>query len=441
MDLTLLRLLRKRESYKKWNRVVAEGVVTGPTKVILDDYGKWFKEFPDAPEIDAGAFELWFTKFAHPKLSEEKTAVFLHQLREAAEPLDPSLEDGLMARLVDANSMQKLMTLVEKFEGGEEVEAFVEARSLLEKWELELNRKVKTPEVRDSIGDLLAEDENDIGFKFRLDELNQGIRPLRGGDFVILAARPDVGKTTALTSELSFMAPQVDLVYPDEDRDILWFNNEGPGRRIKTRLYQSALNATISDLVARNKAGTIEAEYASAVGGRADRIRVYDIHDFWSSEVEDVIKDGRAPAIIVFDMIDNIRFAGDVGNNGQRTDQLLEAMYQWGRNIAVKYNCVVIATSQISADGENLQYPSLSMLKDSKTGKQGAADLIITIGYNKEYPNARYMGATKNKLAREGGRKTIQEEVRFDGQRGRYVSLKWTTEAEISASVDEEIDA
>ncbi|WNV48154.1 DNA helicase [Caulobacter phage Quill_5.2] len=440
MDLTLLRLLRKRESYKKWNRVVAEGVVTGPTKVILDDYGKWFKEFPDAPEIEAGAFELWFTKFAHPKLSEEKTAVFLHQLREAAEPLDPAIEDGLMARLVDANSMQKLMTLVEAYENGEEVEAFQQARTLLEKWETELNRKVKTPEVKDAIGDLLAEDENDTGFKFRLEELNQGIRPLRGGDFVILAARPDVGKTTALTSELTFMAPQINEVFPDEERDILWFNNEGPGRRIKTRLYQSALNASISDLVQRNKAGTIEAEYAAALGGRGDCIRVYDIHDFWSSEVEDVIKDGKPPAIIVFDMIDNIRFAGDVGNNGTRTDQLLEAMYQWGRNIAVKYNCVVIATSQISADGEGLQYPSLSMLKDSKTGKQGAADLIITIGYNKEYPSARYLGATKNKLAREGGKKTIQQEVVFDGIRGRYNSLRWTSEASVTASAEDEID-
>jgi hypothetical protein len=33
------------------------------------------------------------------------------------------------------------------------------------------------------------------------------------------------------------------------------------------------------------------------------------------------------PALVVFDMIDNIRFGGEVANGGQRTDQLLEAMY------------------------------------------------------------------------------------------------------------------
>ena len=33
----------------------------------------------------------------------------------------------------------------------------------------------------------------------------------------------------------------------------------------------------------------------------------------------------------------------------------------------------------ISADGDGVSYPTLPQLKDSKTGKQGAADLIITL--------------------------------------------------------------
>ena len=146
-----------------------------------------------------------------------------------------------------------------------------------------------------------------------------------------------------------------------------------------------------------------------------------DIHDFWSYEVEDVIKQSN-PAIILFDMVDNIRFGGEVGNNGQRTDQLLEAMYQWGRVQAVKHDCVAIATSQISADGDGMPYPTLSMLKDSKTGKQGAAEAIITIGASNDpvLASSRFMGSTKNKLHREGGPKDPRCEVIFDGLRGRY---------------------
>jgi replicative DNA helicase len=129
------------------------------------------------------------------------------------------------------------------------------------------------------------------------------------------------------------------------------------------------------------------------------------------------------PAIVVFDMIDNIRFDGEMINGGQRTDQMLEAMYQWGRDMAVRYDCPIIATSQISAEGDGLAFPTLAMLKDSKTGKQGAADAIITLGAKNEqaYEHIRFIGLTKNKLALEGRPKSPHSELVLDGPAGRYL--------------------
>jgi replicative DNA helicase len=291
---------------------------------------------------------------------------------------------------------------------------------MVEEFELSTNRKVKTPWVQVPIEELLLETKHNTGFKWRLEGLNACMRPLIAGDFIIVAARPDVGKTTFLTDQLTHFAAQVDEVFPGENRTILWFNNEGPGRRIVSRLYQSALNATMSRLVELSDNGTVRKAYEKATGGRPDVIRVFDIHDFWNHEVEDIIRT-TPPALIVFDMVDNIKFGGGVSNNGQRTDQLLEAMYQWARLIGVKHDCPVMATSQVSADGEELCYPMLGMLKDSKTGKQGAADAILTIGYKRDFPNSRYLGLTKNKLALEGQPKSPKVEVNFDGSRGRYI--------------------
>jgi replicative DNA helicase len=236
-----------------------------------------------------------------------------------------------------------------------------------------------------------------------------------------LAARPDKGKTTEMASELTFMAPQVDVVYPGEERVILWFNNEGPGRRIVQRNYQAALNCTISELIQLSETGVIKEEYLKACGGR-DVIKVMDVHDFWSHEIEDIIRQYK-PAIIVFDMVDNIKFGGGLSNGGQRTDQILEAMYQWARLIGVKYDSVVLATSQVSADGDGLTFPTLSMLKDSKTGKQGAADFIITMGAvnDPQYEMSRWIGMTKNKLQREGAPKSCNQEVIFDPERARLL--------------------
>lgn len=323
-----------------------------------------------------------------------------------------------MGRLVAADTASKLVTIVERFNEGDEIDLGAAMREIVERFEADCDRKVKTPWVRDDINDLLQDDADDRGFHWRLPDLNESLRPLRPGDFGILAGRPDTGKTTFVTDQLTHFAPQVDQLFPGEMRSILWFNNEGPGKRIVSRLYQSALNATMADLVAKSKAGTVAADYL-AVTGRPDVIRVFDVHDFWNHEVEDIIRT-TPPAIIVFDMVDNIKFGGGTNNNGTRTDQLLEAMYQWARVIAVKHDCVVLATSQISADGENLAYPTLSMLKDSKTGKQGAADFILTIGYQQDFPLTRYLGLTKNKLARVGGNKLLRAETTFDGNRGRY---------------------
>jgi replicative DNA helicase len=340
-------------------------------------------------------------------------------LAEIGRDLDPGLEAGIMGRLVSADAASKLIKIVEQFQEGDEIDLLAALRTIQDQFERDLDRKVRTPWVQDDIVDLLGDTQNDRGFHWRIPALNLGLRPLVGGDFLITAARPDVGKTSFNTDQLTYFAAQVDALYPGEGRTILWFNNEGPGKRIVTRCYQSALNATMSDLIKLSNAGTIHKDYNDVTGGRPNIIKVYDIHDFWQWEVEEIIR-AENPALILFDMIDNIKFGGDVNNNGQRTDQLLEAMYQWARVIGVKYDCVVMACSQVSADGENMQYPLLGMLKDSKTGKQGAADAILTIGYHSDYPNSRFLGFTKNKLLREGSPKKIQIETIFDSHRGRY---------------------
>lgn len=101
-------------------------------------------------------------------------------------------------------------------------------------------------------------------------------------------------------------------------------------------------------------------------------------------------------------------------------------MYQWARMMGVKYDCGVMATSQISGEGDGMQYPGLGMLKDSKTGKQGAADVIITIGTVNDpvLAKSRYMGWTKNKRVRTGVSSSPMQEVIFDGDRGRYVEIE-----------------
>ncbi len=414
--MTVLQLLKYRDRYEKL-AAAALAAVDGNTQTLLKDFGKFFKEHPDCSEIHSGPFTLWFN-LKHKSLSAEQKELYRKRLRQIDKDVDATVEGGLMQRLVDATTATKITAMLEQYQDGE-VDLTEALRSIHEYHQEQLTRKVRVPEVLDDISDLLAEDKNNIGLHWRLNALACSMRAMQEGDFLVFGARPDAGKTTWLASELTFMAPQVDQLYPDEHRSIIWLNNEGPGRRIKRRLFQAALGLKTSELYELDQQGELKAAYAKAVG-RSDIIRVFDIHDFWSHEVEDIIA-SIPSALVVFDMIDNIKFGGEVANGGQRTDQALEAMYQWARNMAVKYGTRAVATSQVSAAGEGLPYPDMSMLKDSKTGKQGAADAIAILGKSNapELQNTRFIGIPKNKLHIEGGPKDPQREAVFDAERAR----------------------
>lgn len=425
LDLTTLRLLKHRDRYERLARSVPERALDTRTRIIMVDMGRWFRENPGAARLDAGAFSLFF-KMIHPTLKDEDLAVYDHLFKQVCDTdVSPDIEQGLMKRLVETATAYDIASLIEKYNSGEEIDLRGGLTGYLDQYDKMVDRKVKNPQVLDRIEDLLKAEEDDTGLHWRLPCLNRHIKPLVAGDFVVVAARPDKGKTTFAASELTHMASQVDALWPGERRSILWFNNEGPGKRIVTRCFQAALNATIEELVAKSNAGTIRDEYANALGGRGGALRIFDIHGMRNDEVEDIIRLHR-PALCLWDMIDNVSFSGLGLNNGQRTDQLLEAMYGWVRMMGVKYECAQMAMSQISADGDGLQYPTLPMLKDSKTGKQGAADVIITLGAVNDpmLRDSRYIGTTKNKKVRTGIPSSPMAEVQFMGDRGRYAEIQ-----------------
>lgn len=277
----------------------------------------------------------------------------------------------------------------------------------------ELIKKNCAEEIEPNIEELLENDENDVGLIFPFKCLRDTMRPLQEGDFGIVAARPDAGKTSLLSCFASAFASQL-----PEDAPVLWLNNEGLSERIWLRLYQSVLQCTTKELLLYKNAGRLQEVFTKRTGGGRKQIKIYSIHDMDSAGIENLIKRIN-PGVVIYDMIDNIKFSGSQLNAGQRTDQVLEEMYKWARNLAVIHRHVGIASSQISADGENEHFPGMHKLKDSKTGKQGASDFIMMLGRDAELTNMRYISLPKNKLAKSG-KKDPRAELHFDGSRGTF---------------------
>lgn len=426
IEVTLLQLLKYRDRYEKVYKAVPKVALEDLSRIFIDDFGAFYKEFPEVNRIEFEPFMFWFKSFQHPTVKPEKLALFEELLKPALlNDCEPSLEAGLMGRLVEAEAASRFTDVLTRWQQGEEQDLYVSLRAEFDRFTQQTTRKVLIPEVMDDIDSILEDDKGNKGLRFRLDCLNQTCRPLRGGDAIIWAGRPGKGKTTGLLSEVTFMAPQFEEYYGENHgRYVVWMNNEGPGKRIVRRAYQSALYATDADLIRMSIDGTLKDEYARVTGG-SNRIRVMNIHNFWSYEVEEILR-RIPPGLVVFDMVDNIKFKGDTTSVDRRTDQTLEAMYQWARELGVKYDCPIISTSQISAEGgtkEYCQFPLDHMLKDSKTGKQGACDAIIFTGYSQDpaYVNSRFISVAKSKLNLPGQPESPHAEVIFDGERGRLL--------------------
>jgi replicative DNA helicase len=414
IDTVILQVMRERETFDKMYRSMPIYALDEKTGLILKDYEEYFKQFEGHISIDPDTFRTLFFSFLHPSMNGDLKVYYTALLDKVLTgDVDDDTRRGLTQRILELEFATKVGNIVKKYDAGDDINVSRAVEEATETLKIQLDRRVRIPWVQDSIEDLLELEDATHGLKWRLSCLNESMRPLRSGDFGLICARPDSGKTSFLTSELTFMASQL-----EPDQHIVWLNNESVGQRIVTRLYQSALDASISELKTLKDKRTIQKEYIKAVGA-LDRIRVLDVHDCWNYEISDILNELN-PGLIVFDMIDNVRFGGLAA--GSRTDQALEAMYQWARILGVRKGCPILATSQVSAEGDGLAYPLMHMLKDSKTGKQGAADFIMMLGrqHDPMMESSRYISLPKNKLIVENGPKDPRAEVLFDYIRGRF---------------------
>lgn len=424
LDLDLLRLMKERKEFDKLSAVAPKEGLGGCTMRVARGIAAFYKEFDKVQHIDVHTFKTWFMEFHASNENEDVKGLCGAMIDDMQRDVPLEMREGMVKRLLDADYAAKLSDVLLRWDDGGEFDIFDAINMVAEEFIERSDRQTKLPEVLETPEELVQRDEDDKGLSFRLAAINRSFRRVKPGQFGIIAARPDRGKTTTMCSESSHWVTQLDEVWPGENRCGVWFNNEGDGKEIKHRFYQAVLGVDHETMVKYLRDGSLRKRIEDSMGG-LERMRFFDIHDMTSSQVESIIKTIN-PGFIIYDMIDNIRFDGALTNGGTRTDQMLEEMYKWGRNRCVKHGAIGFAVSQLSGDAEGIDYPNQSMLKDSKTGKQGACDFIITIGALNDpgMDGYRYIGATKNKLHRKGAPKSPRAQVIFDPHIARLTDPK-----------------
>jgi replicative DNA helicase len=392
-DIEILAFFLSRENYNKYREIVRPEVFAKETGIILQDMDSYYQ---DHKEIDLNKFQTWFHHFRHPDLKLEYRDMY-DRLFAALKTISPA-EDVLL----EFNKKLLASQLSEAIENNKEPAIF---QDLIEKYNSNTKIAFEDPWLSASLDTVLESTDRSKGLKWRLPQLQDHLEGLCLGDFIVIAGRPNNGKTTFLSSEITNIVQQI-----PEDKIILWINNEGVASQIKIRLYCSMF-AKKREEIYQNKEKA--EELFKKKGG--DKIKLVDFHGKGRKELS-VLLQRYKPALLVIDMLDHLKGFDYISKN-EASDEKYDRLYQWLREVASTV-CPVIGTSQVNFEGINKEYPSMEDLKGSSTAKQGGATTIITIGSKDKlgFENTRFIGTTKNKV----GKLPLRLQVTIDMERGRY---------------------
>jgi replicative DNA helicase len=416
-DIDLLAVTSNKTTYERFKDHVKKHNVSSITLDLFNVLGDYWDNYPTRTDVDVPEFKTFFYIVKGKKLKDPASyeAAFNNYEKALASP--PPITKDILAKLIETDYATQVYDVCLKIGTGKGGD-LLSIEEMLNNYKKEIGSSVERSEVFVSPSlDYLSGVVASGGLNWRLKELNVALGPLRKGDFVIIAARPETGKTTFVASEASYMMTQLQ---PDEH--VIWINNEEASNKVMMRVIQAFHQVTSSELLSKPD------EYADKfIASNGDRFLVLDDDSGIRSanKIATLFKEFK-PGLIIFDQLDKVHgFAND------REDLRIGKLYEWARDIAKEY-CPVIAVSQVDGTGEGEKWIQMNQLRGSKTDKVGEADAIITIGKSNEpgMDLQRYIHVPKNKLF--GGSETLEAhrhgcfEVDIEPARARYVS-KWRT--------------
>lgn len=220
--------------------------------------------------------------------------------------------------------------------------------------------------------------------------LNRRIAHVSPGQFIVILARPESGKTATIVNLMAgregFAAQgaKVHLLANEEGAD------STAGRAICCYTQRS-----FHEL--RDKPETAVSEEWAKI---KDNLVFLHQPEITLAQLDNYCKTNR-PDVLIIDQLDHLGIVGSYEKGHER----LGAVYRRTREIASKYDMVIIAVSQASAEAENATRVTFAMAEGSKTAKAAAADLIIGIGRADEATGEegdevlRHFTVSKNKIS------------------------------------------
>lgn len=412
IEVDILYVLKDVESYTKYRKYVKSDMVSDECNTLIEAMGQYHKRYGK----DVTNFHDFYTWLVTVGGSyTEKERKFFKLVCDNLHHYTPTdTADEIVMRFQCISFAEDAIPMLETMAKDGDPDTLHDLRDKMNAVYEEVASTGEEKFVSEDIKTILATHVTSGGYSWRFDELNKMAGPVRPGDFIMVVARPETGKTSFIASETTHFATQMS---PGDS--IVVFNNEEAGEKILVRAYTTALDKSGADVAAM---ADPQCEFVKAMGGV--KFLVYDDVSTSTYDVERVLSSIK-PKVVVFNVLEKIG-----GFSKLDETQRLKTLAIWARGLGKRFNCSVFAVWQADAGAEGERFVRKHQVYGSKTGAPSEADLIIGIGstFTPAEQDYRFFHLSKNKLAGGPGvdpkRSHGYAVAHFDHVTGRFTNIK-----------------
>lgn len=412
IDLDILTFIRERENYEAYKDSITKNLCTKESWLLVGDIGRYYDDNPTATALSED-FKLWFRVTGHPGWKSEEHDIYATIIDNVLVRPTPD-RSTFLSQLERTRFITSVSGAYDKLRDGHASPDDFGSR--VAEFRDILLRRSRTQSVQEyDIEDIAKDMRSNAGLFWRLEDLNRSIGPIRKGDFIVVAKRPEVGGTSFLCSEMSYMIEQL----PPNSNSIIFHNEEAP-RKVYSRMMSSALTVDYKTIMLNP--ALHKAHYHRWLQGRT-----WELNHDTSMTLASLHRKLRERQ---YDLIGINVLLKVGGTNAKEDHDKFQALGEECRRIA-ELHAPIIAVVQADPSAEGLRFIPQDRIYKCKTALQAEADALIMIGQDHDMPSdIRYINVAKNKIppapCTDLAYKHIKSECGFDIGTGHFTSRNFT---------------
>jgi replicative DNA helicase len=389
LRLYILRTLLTKEKYDRLKSEIDASIFQNGAREIYKTIGYIYRDNPNITQVNFSDLKLAYFNTYYPNTSfasQKNIHELIDSIERQEEPSDDVVATALksMYRIKKADELARICLDISNNPSSSSLKQVEKFMANVDEEQTQQESEAVTKDVDEIVEALQEQGE----FKFNLNSLQRATNGIGRGNFMIVFARPDVGKTAFW---VSLVASPNGFAW--QEKKVSIFANEEPAIRTQMRLLNASTGLQRGNILngsrdlAKQKWSTISPyiDNFDCVGKTMD-----DLDEYCSTNDVD---------ILIIDQLDKINVTGKYN----ATHEKLREVYTQSRELAKRHNILVIGMSQASAEAQGRSRVTFSTMENSKTGKAAEADIILGIGKEDEVENyledcVRFVTLSKNKL-------------------------------------------